>query len=282
MKGERVNKYDYEERLIAFIDILGFKEAISENNAEVLIKTIQLIKTTAEDKPYVMERENYSVFLAGPVDANTSNQFYAKREISMFSDLIVISYGIQNEADSLRHLHKLLHTIYFIQEHLTSNSMLIRGGVTYGQLYHKNDICVGPALIKAYELESKEAIYPRVILDPELLKDRRYKRIIRRWPCYLEQYKDNYYFVTHFAPLRTFFDIYPDDHLEQQVRTRRIYIIQILYAYKVAIERALNSNKPKVQEKGKWLEEQYNGVLKYFRSFYDFSDKEEGYVKIYK
>ncbi|WP_293721813.1 hypothetical protein [Phascolarctobacterium succinatutens] len=47
----------------------------------------------------------------------------------------------------------------------------MRGGLTYGQLYHKGDICFGPAMNRAYELESKIAKYPRIIVDELLINE---------------------------------------------------------------------------------------------------------------
>lgn len=43
-----------------------------------------------------------------------------------------------------------------------------RGGVTIGDLFHDGHIVFGPALNQAYDLESKKAVYPRAILDPDL------------------------------------------------------------------------------------------------------------------
>lgn len=33
-----------------------------------------------------------------------------------------------------------------------------------------DDIVFGPALVRSYELESKKAIYPRIIIDKELIE----------------------------------------------------------------------------------------------------------------
>jgi hypothetical protein len=44
----------------------------------------------------------------------------------------------------------------------------LRGGIACGLVYHEDDIVVGPALVRAYELESKTAIHPRIIFDPEM------------------------------------------------------------------------------------------------------------------
>lgn len=37
--------------------------------------------------------------------------------------------------------------------------------MTFGDLYTDDDLLFGPALIRAHELESKEAIYPRIVVD---------------------------------------------------------------------------------------------------------------------
>jgi len=44
-------------------------------------------------------------------------------------------------------------------------------GNNNGNLYHKSNLIFGPALIRAYELESKYAIYPRIIVDDQNIKE---------------------------------------------------------------------------------------------------------------
>lgn len=272
--------YRYEERFTAFIDILGFKDAILESKVDALIKIIQLLRSEAENKPYIIERENYMVFMAGPGENSASDKFHSSREISVFSDLIVISYAVCNDISILNNLHKLLHSIYFIQEHLANNSILIRGGITCGELYHKGDICIGPALLRAYELEKSHALFPRVIIDPKIIEQNRFKGIVGRSPDYLEQYQDSLHFITHFKPLKTFFEIFPENHREEQIRTRRYQVIGILYSYKIAIEKALKSESEGTKEKGNWLKVQYLETMKYFESFYDFNSKERQFIDI--
>lgn len=48
---------------------------------------------------------------------------------------------------------------------MTKCGLLIRGGLTVGELYHDENIVYGPAMIRAYEMENKMAIYPRIIVD---------------------------------------------------------------------------------------------------------------------
>jgi hypothetical protein len=50
------------------------------------------------------------------------------------------------------------------------HSLIIRGGITRGNLVHiENGPLFGPAMNRAYFLESKCAKHPRVIIDPECL-----------------------------------------------------------------------------------------------------------------
>jgi hypothetical protein len=48
------------------------------------------------------------------------------------------------------------------------SGLLIRGAITIGDIVHDDSIVFGPALNRAYELESQQAIYPRIILDPDV------------------------------------------------------------------------------------------------------------------
>lgn len=45
---------------------------------------------------------------------------------------------------------------------------LLRGGITIGEIVHDGECVFGPALNRAYELESQIAKYPRFVLDPDI------------------------------------------------------------------------------------------------------------------
>jgi hypothetical protein len=45
---------------------------------------------------------------------------------------------------------------------------LIRGGATIGKLYHANGVVFGEAMIDAFELEVRTAIYPRIVLSHKI------------------------------------------------------------------------------------------------------------------
>lgn len=55
------------------------------------------------------------------------------------------------------------------QLNLAFNGFLARGGITIGPVYADDNTVLGQALVRAYELESKVAQFPRVVLDPQCL-----------------------------------------------------------------------------------------------------------------
>lgn len=145
----------FKPSYFAFLDILGFKEKISlmEKNLE---------DTSLADF-YANECKNYIQKVLQP-DPKKDIKF------QIFSDSIVL------HCDQDRDLHReplnlvnLLIAIAKIQSFMSSKGFWLRGAVTMGNLYsnESSNALMGTALIRAYELESKFAITPRVILDLE-------------------------------------------------------------------------------------------------------------------
>lgn len=84
------------------------------------------------------------------------------RRITIFSDSIIVSYPIER-------MYALLFELRQIIQVLSSCGYLVRGGVSFGKLYHTEKIVVGPAMIEAYDLENKVAKTPRVILNQKYI-----------------------------------------------------------------------------------------------------------------
>lgn len=52
---------------------------------------------------------------------------------------------------------------------LAFEGIVCRGAIAYGKFYHDDKYLFGPALVDAYETESKAAMYPRVIVDKSVI-----------------------------------------------------------------------------------------------------------------
>ena len=141
-------KRRYEERIILFLDFLGFKEIVESTvgdnaNLDRLLEAI--------DRLYDIGHEDADL--------------YSTRSITIFSDSVVLSYAVHEQSA----VFYLLSDIAFAVIDLAIRGFLLRGAVTVGDLLHTKRYLVGPAMVKAHELESKVAKSPRVLLDPKLV-----------------------------------------------------------------------------------------------------------------
>lgn len=143
----------YDKRIIAFIDILGFQEHIrnSENNNDYA--------------NYIKRVMNFIEYLKKDNDDGILSLKEIGREITIFSDSIVISYPYDIESSLFYVLVDIIH----IQLELLAEGILMRGGITTGDVYHGGNIVFGPAMVQAYKLESECAIYPRIIMTEETI-----------------------------------------------------------------------------------------------------------------
>lgn len=48
--------------------------------------------------------------------------------------------------------------------------LFIRGGVAYSRHYQSNHVTYSHAIARAYELEQNQAIYPRIVIDPNIIE----------------------------------------------------------------------------------------------------------------
>lgn len=138
----------YENRVVAFVDILGFKEAvINESKAEKILCALTAIKDH--------------------VDSHIASDYYTRftgvldTEITAFSDSVVIS-GQESQA-----LVVYLDALRF-SEMLISSGFLCRGAISFGKLYHRGGLLFGQAFIDAFHAETKRSIFPRIIVDTEV------------------------------------------------------------------------------------------------------------------
>jgi hypothetical protein len=155
----------YEDRLVAFLDILAWREKVKESERdETLIPKLggilfatKLIADMRTDQTRRMLKT-----ATDPKDVEPS--IYGDVQFAQFSDSIIISTSANNSG-----IFQLLFEILNLNRSLFySNEFLLRGGITFGPMFHQGPIAFGPALTDAYDLERKDAIHPRIILDRSL------------------------------------------------------------------------------------------------------------------
>lgn len=144
----------YEKRIVAFLDILGFSTMIEDSKVDTTLRV--KIKNAMEIIYRV--KEEYG--------DDKGFESATGIRVTTFSDSIVISYPA-NKHDGL---FLLLINIIHLQLELGALGIMIRGGIAIGDVYHDGRMIFGPAMNDAYALESKMAVYPRVVITEDTLK----------------------------------------------------------------------------------------------------------------
>lgn len=167
----------YTESIVCFIDLLGFKGVVDQctQDEKVLIELHTMLSELQANKltdaivggiPTLTSLGKWTTSeQAGTIEADKSKW---PLSISQFSDSFVLSCP----ADNFGSCRLLLQTVYAVKRlffwHL---KIMMRGGIAKGQLIHEQGgVLFGPAMNAAYTLESKSAIYPRVLIDVEASK----------------------------------------------------------------------------------------------------------------
>jgi hypothetical protein len=145
MANERVEDFlknlQYECRMVAYCDVLGWRNHIAAAGVD-------------PEKIGALRRQ--ILFVKRTIGSDNR----ADLRFSSFSDNIIVS-GPADEITFAAFQLSLSH-------HQACSAMLgflTRGGITVGDICHDKEVVFGPALNRAYELESHVADYPRIVFD---------------------------------------------------------------------------------------------------------------------
>ncbi len=137
----------YQEKYVAFLDMLGFSNLVlasakNQKGHTRIIEAIERLKDTACDNPAIGMITTY------------------------FSDCIVLSCERSPSG-----LAAMLQSLTIIAENLLVVDVLIRGGLTVGDVHHDRTFLFGPAMIEAYRMECNETTYPTILLNRTVRAD---------------------------------------------------------------------------------------------------------------
>lgn len=179
--------FEYEDRVLAYVDILGWKDIIDrsakDNSGIEDVKTVlKALRMAAERARSITEDE---------VDEGRVSHAL---EMTLFSDTAVISCRPNHVAVNL-----LVSQLQWFCGDLMLAGLYARGSMVRGPLHHQDGTIVGPALVEAHRLESTVARYPRIVLSdavlPLILDLSNENRITHR----VEQDRDTFLILDPFA-----------------------------------------------------------------------------------
>ena len=251
----------YKKRIVAFIDIMGFKDIVSESENNIrklksIVEALEFLKTWEVPDKWSTE----FIEIEESAQKKGVHNFSTSREIrcTCFSDSVVVS--VLATSDNVNEVFStLLTNIAFIGAELISEGILIRGGMTIGNLIHEKDgTVIGQAFIDAYELENSSAIYPRIIVSDRLIEQLNYP-ILRKsdsypYHQYLARFEDGCVGITqlkYYQVLQSW-DKMSQEKLKQELVKAKLTIIN-------GLDQSFEN--PSVYKKFLWLKKQYENLI---------------------
>ena len=168
---ERVSEGDvhYEEAIVTFIDILGFKSLVEFASASKIADILSMFQ-------YVSQAHT----TASIITEDYENVRKTPQVIYFSDSLVRIAYpmNFHGESHANDSLNKTIDIgfetgdIAHFQRLLLLSGVLIRGAITRGKIYSnkKSGLLFGPAMNRAYYIESNLSKHPRIIVDPEIIQ----------------------------------------------------------------------------------------------------------------
>jgi hypothetical protein len=256
----------YENRIVAYIDILGFRALLDETVAKDGTDDQKRIDEVI--RAYTSIREIWDL---DEKSAALSASTYNSKKVTIFSDSIVVSFMAEEPSEVF---FTLLEIKWLIMR-LLNHKILCRGAVALGKLIHQDEYIFGPALVEAYTLESKVALYPRVILDRNIIdtatafnslhhtsrQEREYVESL------LEKDSDGMYYIDYFFKAQS--------ELDDPEYDFPAYIENLSSIIRKGLMGSVHHTKADLRIKYSWMRERYNQMV-------EVATKKEAITKLRK
>ena len=228
----------YQQRIVVFLDVLGFKNKLSEFEHEALTN---IENNSVND--FISQKANDFVGVFKDV-IGLMDKFNCK--YYLFSDNICITVDpFYNKSLAI----EILFTVSSLFKRFTKMGYFLRGGIDYGWILDEEDIALGVPLANAYLMESTQAIYPRIIISQRFVEFLNESVLIEQDAFNKDNFLKTSCEINH---INLFYNVIKTDDK-----------IGFFSEYKDIIEKALLESEQKefIHMKFKWRAIEYNNFL---------------------
>ncbi len=281
----------YKKSLALYIDILGFREIVDKTPPEEIYKIINFfampfkslifdnIAHNTNEKFSLDDYERKRNEILEKKDpfgkiAHITDELEGKRKCQTFSDLVFSTIDLTEieNAEIRITIFAEIERIIEIILLLIKRDILFRGSLEIDEIYHGENIVFGPALVKTYEFESKQAIFPRVCISDKIIK------LFKSSENYLDYAKtfsedfDGIYFIDYLKYVILDWYLYRKE-FKQLNEVVEYTLHEILIEHKNMIEYRLEDiENKKFENKLKWLRNYHNRTIRaHGKKFLEFS-----------
>ena len=175
--------YETSNHIIAYLDILGAKDIIcNDNNFDFL--------------------NHLNMFMEDAIEESGGGVFPREEKIyiKIFSDNILLAIELkENDEQRENKIAILFNTVANIYNEILRYGYLMRGAIVEGEFFHNDIIVYGKGLVEAVHLEEKEADVPRILVRVKVSESNSYH--------YLMQDADGEFFLNIFHLCNAFDDV---------------------------------------------------------------------------
>ncbi len=273
-------EYLYRKRAVAFLDVLGFRQKLIDFEREASDNH----STYIEEKSFENGSNERYVSTKANDFINTFKKAISKLDLEkyryyLFSDNICITSINETSPADLQDLFLVITDLYF---EFAQKGYFLRGGIDYGLFIDEKELAVGVPLANAYELETKIAVYPRIILSTNLVNE--FQEFNNKGEKVYDYLYSNALILEscEIKYLNVFLQVFQTDYREDREA--------FFKKFNSVIVKNLEENKTKeiVYVKYKWLAEQFNEFIDLFTDKLAFLDsnvnpeEEEGFIDFVK
>jgi hypothetical protein len=102
---------------------------------------------------------------------------------AFFSDTLVVASPVEAPDEEEAALGGLILQTAALQLNLIRNNWFLRGGIAVGEMYLRDGLVFGPALIEAFDVERSLAVYPRIVLSKDAAASQRKELVYYAQPA---------------------------------------------------------------------------------------------------
>ena len=240
--SSKTDTIKYEDRVVCFLDILGFGEKVRhtlKDNKSIITQNVDEITEALQAARNVLDIDK--------------KDYEGSTQITQFSDCIVISFLTKDQSGVFYNFEYILWVLI----ELLKKGFIYRGGIVRGYLVHNNRLLFGPALIEAYELEKKTAIYPRVILHESIVS------LAGRYPAPHHDGSDEIAYIKELAA-KDFDGMYYIDYfgaVQKELDDPEYDYSSYIENLSKIIEKGLNDKDSSIRLKYQWMKEKYLAAM---------------------
>jgi hypothetical protein len=167
MRTRKTKAIEYESCIVTFIDVLGFRALVTNRSAADVHHVIKALERFTKPDNVGVSRKDVRIFSQAHAQSVSDAIVRVRPYKTMYRDGALV--------------HEILDLLH-AQIELVNLGVLIRAGLTVGDAYlpaSGDGPVFGPAMVRAYEIESQEAVYPRIVIDDDALEQHKLDPLLR-------------------------------------------------------------------------------------------------------